>query len=48
MLHPIPKVDYFKLITASKRDNHLPGTLRDIVLLAIYFVRKPLIAIEAM
>ena len=45
-LQSIVEVDCFKLIIASQKDHQLTGTLRDIVLLAIYLVTKTLIAIE--
>jgi len=46
MLQPDAEVEWFKLITVTQKDLHLPGTLRDIVFLAICLVKKPLTVIE--
>jgi len=44
MLHPDAEVEWFKTIT--QKEHHVPGTLRDIALLAICLVTELLIAIE--
>ena len=44
MLQQDAEVEWFKTIT--QKDHQLPGTLRDIVFLAICLVTKPLTAIE--
>ena len=44
MLQPDAEEEWFK--TIAQKDHHVPGTLRDIALLAICLVTKLLIAIE--
>ena len=44
MLQLDAEVEWFKTIT--QKDHHVPGTLTDIVLLAICLVTKPLTATE--
>ena len=44
MLKRDAEVEWFKTIT--QKDHQLPGTLRDIVFLAICLIKKPLTAIE--
>lgn len=44
MLQPDAEVKWFKTVTL--KDHHIPDTLRDIALLAICLVTKPLTAIE--
>ena len=44
MLQQDAEVEWFKTVT--QKDHHIRGTLRDIVLLAICLVTKPLTTIE--
>lgn len=44
MLQPNEEVEWFKTVT--QKDHHVPGFLRDIVLLAICLVTMPLTVIE--
>jgi len=46
MLQPDAEVKWFKLLTVTQNDHQLPGTLKDIVFLAICLVTKPLTTIE--
>jgi len=43
MLQPDAEVEWFNTVT---QDHHIPGTSKDIVLLAICLATKQLIAIE--
>ena len=46
MLQQDVEVEWFKLITVTQKDHQLPGTLRDIVFLAVCLITKPLTVIE--